>query len=163
MTSILLRSDVAMVFQLGLALILGGALGIERIIAHKKAGLRTYAMVSLGACLFIIISEAVGHRYLGLVAGFSPTLIASSIITGIGFLGAGLIFLKDEKAMGLTTAAGLWVTSGIGMAVGFKLYMLAFVSTVLSFFIFSILWYVEVAIKAFAQKRHWYEHEGMDN
>jgi len=81
------------------------------------------------------------------MAGFNPVMMASNIIVGIGFLGAGSIILSGSRLMGLTTAGGLWVTAGIGMACGFGLFNLAFISTVLVLLIFIFLNIVEKPIK----------------
>ena len=132
--------------QLFIAAILGGLLGLERALAGKTAGLRTFALVSMGSALFIIISEIIGGKYLG-IAAFDPIRVASQIIVGIGFLGAGLIIFKESKISGLTTAAGLWVSAGIGTSVGYKLYSIALFVTILTLFIFTILWFVESKIK----------------
>ncbi len=72
-----------------------------------------------------------------------PLRIASQIIVGIGFLGAGLIIIKDDKLHGLTTAAGLWVAAGIGMAAGLGFYLLALVVTILTLLIFTVFWHIE--------------------
>lgn len=132
--------------QLFIAALLGSFLGLERALAGKTAGLRTFALVSMGSALFVIISEMIGNNYLG-VAAFDPLRIASQIIVGIGFLGAGLIIFKESKISGLTTAAGLWVSAGIGVAVGYKLYLIAIFVTILTLFIFTILWFIERKIK----------------
>lgn len=130
--------------KLVLAVILGGLLGLERSLARKTAGMRTYTLVSMGAALFVIIAEIVGVYYSELgIRVFDPLRVASQIIVGIGFLGAGLIILQGNKLRGLTTAAGLWVAAGIGMAVGYGLYIVAAMVTVLTLFVFTVLWYVE--------------------
>src|SRR3989344_6221853 len=85
--------------QLLLAVLLGAAIGGEREIAHKSAGMRTHAMVSLGSALFTIVSQVLSGPYI------DPTRIAAQIVTGIGFLGAGLIVFDKSKVKGLTTAA----------------------------------------------------------
>lgn len=137
--------SVTIFFQLFIALVLGALLGIERVMAHKTAGMRTYALVSMGAALFVIVSQYVGD--MANASSFVIMQIPAAIVTGIGFLGAGLIIFKDDKLSGLTSAAGLWVTAGIGIAIGFKFYFIAFVSTLLTLLIFTVLWYVENALK----------------
>ncbi len=132
--------------QLFVAALLGGFLGIERALARKTAGLRTFALVSMGSALFVVISEIIGSQYVN-IAAFDPLRVASQIIVGIGFLGAGLIIFKESKISGLTTAAGLWVSAGIGVSVGYKLYSIAVFVTFLTLFIFTILWFIEVKIK----------------
>jgi putative Mg2+ transporter-C (MgtC) family protein len=128
-------------FQLMLALILGASLGLERSIVGKRAGMRTFALVSVATCLFIIISELVTEVYLP-VTHFDPLRVAAATITGIGFLGTGIIIF-DRELKGLTTAASLWVTAGIGMAVGFGLYGIAIFAAIVTLFVFEVLWHVE--------------------
>ncbi len=109
--------------QMILALILGGAIGWQREKLGKAAGARTYALVTVGSALFTILS----------VSAFpdDPARVAAQIITGIGFLGAGAILHKESRIVGLTTAAGLWITAAIGMAVGLRYYFLAVVGTLI--------------------------------
>jgi putative Mg2+ transporter-C (MgtC) family protein len=128
--------------QLFLAASLGAIIGAERRLAHKTAGMRTFALVALGSALFTVISVVAFADYAGR-PGFDPSRIASQIVVGIGFLGAGLIIFKESKVRGLTTAAGLWVTAAIGMAVGYKLYSLAVFATILTLLIFLVLWFLE--------------------
>lgn len=132
--------------RLAVAMLLGMFLGIERVLAHKTAGMRTYALVAMGSALFVSISELLFESH-GSSAGFDPTRLASQVISGIGFLGAGLIIFKDSKLSGLTTATGIWVSAGIGMASGFGLFSLAISATVLTLFVLIVLWYVEQSIK----------------
>ena len=137
-----------------LALVLGMLLGIERTFAGKTAGLRTYGLVSLGSALFIITSNMVLENFIG-VTSFDPTRVAAGIITGIGFIGAGLILFKEHKLRGLTTAAGLWVACGIGIACGFGLYMIATFATFLTLFAFTALWFVEDKVRHIKQKTNY--------
>lgn len=137
--------------RLGIAVLCGMALGIERVISHKSAGMRTYALVSMGAALFITVGDLVIGRYTA-GAGFDPVHIIAAIISGIGFMGAGMIIFKDEKVNGLTTASGIWVAAGIGIACGFYLFKLAIIATLLSLFIFVVLWRLEQGIKYLAHK-----------
>ena len=124
--------NLEMIYRLTLAAILGMAIGLEREHRGKPAGLRTYTLVALGAALFTLMS------YQSFSAGaFDPSRIASQVVVGIGFLGAGLIFLKGDQVQGLTTAAGLWVAAAIGMAVGFGFYAVAIYATLLALL---ILW-----------------------
>lgn len=134
------------IIKLSISLLLGMVLGIERAWAHKTAGMRTYALVAIGSALFIIISEEISRRYLG-VSSFDPLRIASQIIVGVGFIGTGVIFTKDQELQGLTTATGLWVAAGIGMASGFGLFNLAIFITVLTLFVFVVLWFIENKIR----------------
>lgn len=146
----LLQDQTTLFFQLFFALMLGMLIGVERVIAHKTAGLRTYAIVSMSACLFVLISQAISTFPAS--AAFQIAQIPAAIITGIGFLGAGLIIFQDHKINGLTTAASLWGAAGVGMAVGFKLYFVALSSTILILFAFTFLWFVEDWLKKTAQK-----------
>lgn len=150
MELLLVTSTLPVMFsQLILAVFLGMLLGIERSLARKTAGMRTYALVALAACLFIIISNTVTVGYINFT-DFDPMRVAAGIITGIGFLGAGLIIFRESKLQGLTTAASLWVAAGIGMAVGYGLYALAVFTTLLTLFVFTMLWYIEKKIKSFS-------------
>ncbi len=145
--------------RLSVALLLGMIIGTERVWAHKTAGMRTYALVSMGAALFIIISEMVGIKYIN-IGVFDPTRIAAQVIMGVGFLGTGLIFSKESKLIGLTTATGLWVSAGIGMASGFKLYGVAIIATTFTLFIFVVLWYLEEQLK---KSKYFKSREPLDN
>jgi len=127
--------------RLILAMVLGGLLGIERTVAGKMAGLRTYALVSLGSALFVVISQLVIEQSV-FWGTFDPLRVASQVLVGIGFIGAGLVIYKDSKLTGLTTAAGLWLAAGVGLACGFGLVDVAIVATMLGLLIL-ILWFVE--------------------
>ena len=135
------------IIRLFVSLLLGFIIGTERVWAHKTAGMRTYALVSMGSALFVIISNQM-VQYYAAFSGMNPLMIVSQIVVGVGFIGAGLIFTKDSKLVGLTTATGLWVAAGIGMAAGLGLYKVAVISTILTLFIFTFLWFVEKRIKA---------------
>lgn len=106
-----------------LATALGGLVGVERLWHRSEAGVRTYASVALGACVFALISQN--------IPGADPSRIASNIVVGIGFLGAGIILRRGERAHGLTSAATIWATAAIGTAVGFGMYVLSVLATVL--------------------------------
>lgn len=142
--------EYEVIVRLLLALILGSLLGVERIHAGKSAGVRTLGLVSLGACLFIVISETIIGRY-----GYEidPLRIASNIVTGIGFLGAGLIILRDRQLSNLTTAAGVWVAAAIGTAAGFGMYFSSIVVTLLVIVTFTWMWDFEEYLKKKFQKR----------
>ena len=135
--------------RLTVATVLGLLLGTERTLAGKKAGMRTYALVSLSSALFVVLSLLVTHQYIGRV-NFDPMRTMAAIITGIGFIGAGLIVMRENALRGLTTAAGLWVSAGIGAASGFGLYEIAVFVSVLTILIFTAVWFVE-----FKMKRWW--------
>lgn len=125
------------------AVLLGAILGIERNLAGKMAGMRTYSLVSLGSALFVIISRSVVAGAGPLAVNVDPLRMASQVIVGIGFIGAGLVVLRGSRLTGITTAAGVWVSAGVGMACGFGLYALALFTTGLTLFIFTVLWIIE--------------------
>ena len=120
--------------RVAIALALGLLLGTEREFRGHSAGLRTMALIGAGSCLF---------TGLGLLPEFGlrvdPTRIAAQIVTGVGFLGAGSILRQGEEVRGLTTAASIWVTASIGMAVGFGYYGVAIFSTVIVIIVLVVL------------------------
>ena len=118
------------IFKMLLSLALGGAIGYERKRKGQIAGVRTFALISMGATLAMILSIYVPQEYLGLKNG-DPARIAALVITGIGFLGAGAIIQMKGSVRGLTTAAGIWMAAAIGMSVGVGMYVIAVVSTLL--------------------------------
>ena len=117
-------SDIELLGRLLLATVLGGAVGAERELADQPAGLRTHILLTVGACLFTIISAY------GFGAG-DPSRLAAQIVTGIGFLGGGAIVRHGLTVRGVTTAASIWATTSIGVAVGVGRYLLATGGTVL--------------------------------
>lgn len=124
-------SDVIM--RVCIATVLGGIVGIERERSERAAGLRTHAMVGLGAAAFMIISAFGFRDILGTPAVvLDPSRVAAQIVTGIGFLGAGTIIFQREMVRGLTTAASIWAVAAIGAAVGGGMYILAGTSTALT-------------------------------
>lgn len=130
-------------FSILLSLLCGGILGAERTHAGKAAGLRTYMLVTMGATVFTLIAQnaAILHD-----DSTSVGRIVSQLILGIGFLGAGVVFHHKEYVHGLTTAAGLWIATAIGVAIGLELYLLAAIVTALSFIILALLPYMEEKI-----------------
>lgn len=137
--------------KLVLAMVLGSIIGTERaLLARQAAGMRTFGLIGLGACLFVIIGSYVDGAYLGVV-NLEPLQIAGFVITGIGFIGGGLIIFRNEALHGVTTAAGLWMAAGIGMATGFGLYAVSIFATLLALLMFTGMWYVENRFK------HWFE------
>ena len=126
-------STAVLVIRLILAGVCGGIIGVERTLRQKDAGFRTHIVVAMGAALMIIISK---YGFFDLV-GLDDTLridasrVASNIITGISFLGAGMIFVKGTSIKGLTTAAGIWVTAAVGMAMGAGIYAVSFIAVLL--------------------------------
>ncbi|MEJ5327244.1 MAG: MgtC/SapB family protein [Candidatus Bathyarchaeia archaeon] len=114
--------NVETLLSLLLAVALGACVGAERELTHKPAGLRTHMLVSLGACLFTIVSMSFA---------VDPARIAAGIVAGIGFIGAGTIWGERDKVKGITTAASLWATAAIGLTTGIGDYPLAAVVTAL--------------------------------
>jgi putative Mg2+ transporter-C (MgtC) family protein len=125
--------------ELGIAFLLSAAIGLEREIRHKSAGLRTYTVVGTAAALFLLISKY-GFSDVLIVdrVVLDPSRVAAQIVTGIGFIGAGLIFVRDDRVAGLTTAATVWLVTGIGMACGAGLPLLAVAAT-LAYFIVALV------------------------
>lgn len=122
------------VFKLLLGFILGGAIGLERSRKGQIAGLRTFALIAMGATLAMLISIYIPQEYMGLKNG-DPGRIAAQVVSGVGFLGAGAIIQMKGSVRGLTTAAGIWMAACIGLAVGAGMYLIAIVATVLIIFV----------------------------
>ena len=124
--------EFTMVLRLLLAAALGAVIGIQREHAKKPAGLRTHILISLGACLFTVIS----------IYAFSADLarVAAGVVTGIGFIGGGAIIRGSREGIiaGLTTAASIWMMAGIGLAVGVGFYLVAVVATIIALLILMI-------------------------
>lgn len=127
------------------SMLLGACLGLERTFAGKTAGMRTYGLVAMGSCLFIILSKLVtpiadpgspGHMY-----------VLQGLIMGIGFIGGGAILHShdhnQDHTSGITTAAGLWITAGIGASVGYGYVSIASFVTIATLFAFTVLWFIE--------------------
>ena len=117
-----MSTELELALRLLLAAALGSAIGYQRERAGKPAGLRTYALIAIGAALFTIVS----------IYGFSagdPSRVAAGVVVGIGFLGAGAIIRREERTAGLTTAATIWAVAGIGLAAGVGLYLVAVIVT----------------------------------
>jgi putative Mg2+ transporter-C (MgtC) family protein len=126
----------SLVWHLGLALVLASAIGLERELRQKNAGLRTYTLVGLGSALFMLISK---YGFFDVLERNSvvldPSRVAAQIVSGIGFIGAGLIFVRRDSVRGLTTAAGIWLTAAVGAAAGASLSGLAIVTTLAYFLV----------------------------
>lgn len=129
--------ELEMTIKLLLAVLLGAIIGYEREMKRRPAGLRTHMLVSLGSALFTILS-------LNAFPGSDPARVAAGILVGIGFIGAGTVLQTREKVIGLTTAASLWVTSAIGMAVGVGFYLAAIITALV---VFVTLWIKEMEKK----------------
>ena len=126
------------VFKLTMSLILGCIIGLERKRKGQIAGLRTFALISMGATLAMILSVYIPQEYMGLKNG-DPGRVAAQVITGVGFLGAGAIIQMKGSVRGLTTAAGIWMVATIGMAVGVGMYFVSIIATLLIIFILVTL------------------------
>lgn len=139
-------------YKLVLSLLLGSIVGFERKRKGQSAGVRTFALISMGATLAMILSIYVPQEYLGLKNG-DPGRIAAQVLSGIGFLGAGAIIQMKGSVRGLTTAAGIWMVATIGLAVGVGMYLLSFIATLLIMFILVILENVEHKINVGSESR----------
>ncbi len=128
---------ITLLIQTVVAFILGAIIGLERDMHGSPAGVRTYAAVCLGSCMFGLIStHAQGlHNYHSVV---DPTRIAAQIVTGIGFLGAGVIFRYRMTTVGLTTAATIWASAAVGLGIAFEMYWMSGISTILIVFALSL-------------------------
>jgi putative Mg2+ transporter-C (MgtC) family protein len=119
--------------ELGLAFVLSSLIGLEREWRQRSAGLRTHTLVGVGAALFLIVSKYGFSDVLGPHVSFDPSRVAAQIVSGIGFIGGGLIFVRGDAVRGLTTAAVVWITAAIGMACGAGLALIAIVVTAAHF------------------------------
>lgn len=139
--------DSSVLFRVFLALILGGAIGLEREMHGRPAGLRTHVMVCLGAAILMLASEYT-QKTLGQMgpAVFNPDRVAAGIITGIGFLGAGAIMREGNLVRGLTTAGSIWFVAGLGIVIGKKFYPLALCSTLAALMVLVLFRYLETWI-----------------
>ena len=125
--------EIVFIIRLAVAGLLGALIGLDREYRAKEAGTRTHFLVSLGSALIIIVSQwgfgdVVGHAGIGL----DPSRVAAQVVSGIGFIGAGTIMMQKQFVRGLTTAAGLWATAGIGLAIGGGLYTVGIAATLLT-------------------------------
>ena len=130
--------DMECIIRIVIAAVCGSFIGIERKVRLKEAGTRTHLVVAFGSALFMIVSKYGFEDMIlrsvelgGEVIKFDPTRIASTIVTGIGFLGAGTIFVRRNVINGLTTAAGLWSTAAVGMAIGAGQYVVGISATII--------------------------------
>jgi putative Mg2+ transporter-C (MgtC) family protein len=132
-------------FELLLAAFLGALIGVERELAGKDPSIRTFALISMGSCIFTLLSvDVVRDFHFG-----DPGRIAAQVIPGIGFIGAGTIFRSKYGVSGFTTAALMWITAGIGMAAGFNRQDLAISATVTAIFLTLSLRILHRCIRAF--------------
>jgi len=124
------------------AFVLGAVIGLEREKKGRSAGLRTHILVCMGSCLIMLVSLYMYELFKNKTT-LDPARIAAGVVTGIGFLGAGTIIRSQEGIRGLTTAASIWISSAIGLAVGCGFYEVAFFSTFLSFLTLAFLKKIE--------------------
>ncbi|MCC6936371.1 MAG: MgtC/SapB family protein [Thermomicrobiales bacterium] len=127
--------------RIAVAIVLGGLIGYERETLDKSAGLRTHMLVSLGAALFMVASILIVQDFAtgDGTSRLDPTRIGSTIVTGVGFLGGGIIFRQEDRVHGLTTAAGLWVAAAIGLACGAGYFVLAIGGSILTVTILAMI------------------------
>lgn len=145
-------TSVSAIFKIVVSMILGAIVGIERKRKGQNAGVRTFALICMGATLAMLISIYVPQEYLGLKNG-DPGRIAAQVISGIGFLGAGAIIQMKGSVRGLTTAAGIWMIATIGLAVGLGLYIIAIVATGLILIILHLFERMERRIAVGSESR----------
>ncbi len=144
-------------YDLLLAVVIGAIIGAEREYHSKSAGLRTMIMVSLSSCLFTIISLKIGVA--------NPDRLAANVLTGLGFLGAGVILKDENRISGITTATTIWMTAALGMAVGAGYELLSICATVIVMIVLVLLIYVQRGIESLNQERnyeivcHFEQHE----
>ena len=131
--------------KLGISLLIGSLLGLEREYHNKPAGFRTIALICVGSAIFTILSLRLGVG--------SPDRIASNILTGIGFIGAGVIFKPGNSVVGLTTAATIWIAAALGMATGAGNYMLAWMGLAVVLLILTVFEQIQNRLQIFHQRR----------
>ncbi len=128
-----------------LAILAGGAIGLERELHHKAAGFRTITLICMGASLFTILSYLVDNT----------GRIASTIVTGIGFLGAGVIMHENNRVTGLTTAATIWLSAAIGMGFGAGAYLLSIAATVIALIVMRLFLLLEISVDSMWEVRQY--------
>jgi putative Mg2+ transporter-C (MgtC) family protein len=150
-STLLENYELAIFVKIILAAVAGAIIGLEREVHGRPAGLRTHLLVAAGACLMMIVSEAFFLKYGDLpgtgVVRLDPSRVAAQIVTGIGFLGAGVIIKEGLIVRGLTTAASLWMVAGIGMAYGMGMLTVGTIGTAVSLFSLLVLKRLEPRIK----------------
>jgi len=132
-----------------IAVVIGGIIGMEREIHSKAAELRTITLITVGATLFTILSEKFGDP--------ATSRIAANIVTGIGFLGAGVILFAEGKLKGLTTASSIWAATALGMAVGIGEYILAMVTTLIVIVVLAFFARLDQMVDHIGQETRFYE------
>jgi putative Mg2+ transporter-C (MgtC) family protein len=122
--------DLEAIERMALAMVIGAVLGIERERLDRPAGIRTYMLVTEGACLFMICAILLADQLTAVGRISDPGRIASTVVQGIGFIAAGVILTTGKEVIGLTTAAGLWVATALGLLIGAGFYLIALVAAV---------------------------------
>jgi putative Mg2+ transporter-C (MgtC) family protein len=126
------------ILRMLLSLLLGAIVGIERMIKGQTAGMRTFALIAMGSTLAMLLSIYLPQEFNGLKNG-DPGRIAAQVVSGVGFLGAGAIIQMKGSVRGLTTAAGIWITAMLGLAVGAGMYLIPCIATILVMFVLVIM------------------------
>lgn len=141
-----ISTELDWLLRIVVAALCGGVIGYERAIQRKSAGVRTHIVVAIASALFMIVSKYGFNDILNMHdIALDPSRIAAQIVTGISFIGAGTILVRKEQISGLTTAAGVWATAAIGMAIGAGMYFMGILSTALLFLI-QMLFHDDVII-----------------
>ena len=135
------------ILKILLALTVGGALGMERELRSKSAGFRTLILICLGATLFTVFSKLIGTD--------SPSRIASNIVVGIGFVGAGIIYKSGTRVNGVTTASSIWITAALGMGIGAGYYMISMAGCLATIMVLFAFTYLEGYIDRVNQVRNY--------
>jgi putative Mg2+ transporter-C (MgtC) family protein len=143
-------SDFEAIERLALAMVVGALLGIERERLDRPAGLRTYMLVVEGACLFMICAILLADQVSRTGAVSDPGRIASTVVQGIGFIAAGVILTTGKQVIGLTTAAGLWVATALGLLIGAGFYVVSIVATVAT--IVALIALRQIELRFFSSK-----------
>lgn len=142
MEEITILKETDMVIRLGLSLVAGGVIGLERASRRQVAGMRTHILICLGATLLMLLSIYLPQEFSSLKNG-DPGRIAAQVVSGIGFLGAGAMIRLGNNIKGLTTAASLWLIAAVGLAIGGGMYLAAGVTEVIALLTLSILDHLE--------------------
>lgn len=141
------------VWRLVCATMLGAMLGLERSLAGKHAGMRTYALVSMGSALFTMAGVAAAYQF-AMFSSVNPLHLAGFVAVGIGFIGSGLAVFRGEHPVELTTAAGIWVVAAVGVATGLGFELMGLAAAVLGILVFSIFSRIERYIRVRFQDRY---------
>ena len=148
-------SELEMMLWLGLAMVLGGVIGLERERLDRAAGFRTHALVAVASALIMIVSTyGFPATTQGVGGGLDPSRMAAQVVSGVGFLGAGVIILRGNTVRGLTTAATIWAVAGLGLAAGGGLYVPALGATAFMILIQAGLRPIESRLFSHRAHRH---------